>query len=788
MTQLANEKNALSYLLKLNEKGWKIELFEDQNTIKSCLVCKGCSGVCREAVELGCDSCDHDDADIYPFCTCCLATLIEEHGQKCPINAHSDPIICPNRSIRRQVLKATVYCPYSIKFQQQLNYENRNSQIIDTIGSDEKEGAIDNNVIYEGCNWNGNIPELIANHLSDCVKQYDPVLTQSFTISKLQKENAQLKQIVQQQQNEIMALKMQNETIITKKTAEIQKLTKQNEDLSSELFALRTVNINQQPLKSRENVTGKKIAEDVSELKQAFSDLYNLVNVVDQEEKEEKKLVDEPKLKFHTNGSNALYFNVEDNGDTVHWKGGFNAGGLIMVGNFLKNKQKTTIYFKIPTVGNADKYSFGFVTPKQTSWGNDRDPKHGRMVRCDGLLEGSNKNFLKLSNKVPILYDKSLDFNVIGMCLDMQQRIGCVWNKNNPDIKARLSIPAQERLVGIVVGFHGTDKKKATVISVEENIQNDGLYFCLNSGNASNFKLEDEDKTAHWQGGLNDGALIMLGNFVGANDARKVLLKMPTKGTASKYVFGFVTPQQSRWINYRSVGPKYGLLVEGDAKLITNCEKFELINTTAVFDESWDQNIIGISVDMKQKTGCVWNEMNNEAQCNIKFAADVSNVGIVIGFHGTDKKKATVISVEENIQNDGLYFCLNSGNASNFKLEDEDKTAHWQGGLNDGALIMLGNFVGANDARKVLLKMPTKGTASKYVFGFVTPQQSRWINYRSVGPKYGLLVEGDAKLITNCEKFELINTTAVFDESWDQNIIGISVDMKQKKLGVFGMK
>ena len=48
--------------LKVNDKGWNIQLFEDQNKLNGC-VCHKCKCICCDAAELGCDQ--HEDEDFY---------------------------------------------------------------------------------------------------------------------------------------------------------------------------------------------------------------------------------------------------------------------------------------------------------------------------------------------------------------------------------------------------------------------------------------------------------------------------------------------------------------------------------------------------------------------------------------------------------------------------------------------------------------------------------------------------------------------------------------------------
>eukprot|EP01083_Nonionella_stella_P124038 374170_1 len=109
--------------LKVNDDGWNVLLFQNQNVVDTAL-CGNCKEVCRDAVELGCD---HDDDAIVLFCDSCLNDLISINGNKCPINQHLDPITIPVRSVRRQILKSSVICPFSTQYKRRnknLNIDN----------------------------------------------------------------------------------------------------------------------------------------------------------------------------------------------------------------------------------------------------------------------------------------------------------------------------------------------------------------------------------------------------------------------------------------------------------------------------------------------------------------------------------------------------------------------------------------------------------------------------------------------------------------------------------------
>eukprot|EP01083_Nonionella_stella_P212684 767804_1 len=156
MTDTSETYELLS-LLKVDNKGWNVALFENEMKI-SAAMCAVCSSICVEPVEL---SCEHNYQDTYLYCNQCLHELIASNDGKCPIDNHKDPKIVPNRAMQRQISRATVICPYSTDFRvaQQTkkepepkqgiapqNKENDNKkEIIDTMGAmindEESEGT-----------------------------------------------------------------------------------------------------------------------------------------------------------------------------------------------------------------------------------------------------------------------------------------------------------------------------------------------------------------------------------------------------------------------------------------------------------------------------------------------------------------------------------------------------------------------------------------------------------------------------------------------------------------------
>ena len=163
MSQSATENKEFLSLLKINDKGWNIKIFEDETKAEA-LMCAYCGGVCCDAVELGCD---HDDIDILLYCNYCLTELIKKNNNnKCPINNHLNPIILSSRVCRNDILKLNILCPYSIQYKKKCI----NHDIDDRNIEDEKEGfqtQKDNKI--KGCEWHGTFSQLLKhNHLTTC--------------------------------------------------------------------------------------------------------------------------------------------------------------------------------------------------------------------------------------------------------------------------------------------------------------------------------------------------------------------------------------------------------------------------------------------------------------------------------------------------------------------------------------------------------------------------------------------------------------------------------------------
>eukprot|EP01083_Nonionella_stella_P313777 1127863_1 len=220
-------------LLRVNENGWNVSLFQKQNIVDTAL-CGNCNEVCRGAVELGCD---HDDKEIVLFCNSCLKDLISTNDNKCPINQHLDPIVSPVRSLRRQILQSSVICPYSVEYKRRNKNANIDNQVVmDTIGGDQKEGApvaAASDEIIDGCTeWKGTLDALLkSDHLRQCTLKYDATGVQKLQMEEMKNENQSLQQIIQQQKQTIEAYAKDNQRLkqqLETKTRAIMDLEAQN--------------------------------------------------------------------------------------------------------------------------------------------------------------------------------------------------------------------------------------------------------------------------------------------------------------------------------------------------------------------------------------------------------------------------------------------------------------------------------------------------------------------------------------------------------------------------------
>eukprot|EP01083_Nonionella_stella_P150124 477714_1 len=183
----ANESEYQS-LLHTATNGWNPLLFVDQHQISLCL-CAYCDSICCNAAELGCD---HDYDDIHLHCKDCLRLLIDSSDGKCPLNLHPNPSISLNRSIRRQVLKSIVLCPYSTEYKIRRKAQNNNDDHV-ASHNEQIEGQLPN-AVDNACNWKGTLKDLIGNHMVECSKVNNPLLIAHARVKELNNKNMKLHQ------------------------------------------------------------------------------------------------------------------------------------------------------------------------------------------------------------------------------------------------------------------------------------------------------------------------------------------------------------------------------------------------------------------------------------------------------------------------------------------------------------------------------------------------------------------------------------------------------------------
>mmetsp|Transcript_16539 Transcript_16539/g.26212 ORF Transcript_16539/g.26212 Transcript_16539/m.26212 type:complete len:542 (+) Transcript_16539:87-1712(+) len=377
-------------VLKVDGKGWNIQLFEDQSELKGC-VCASCHGVCDNAAEL---DCDHDeDEEILAYCHSCLQRLIAENHGKCPINSHENPLIARSRTNRTRIAKLTAICPYSThsRMQQPLRAQNHNDDnhgVQDTLGAanDEKEGAVaippplapqqPARPQQARCEWKGKLSDLIHEHITECVQRNDPVLLYKQQIKSLQSElaentsiiNALQHQLTEQAtnfakkenessvrilslQNEVNALKRNVAEKETRISEMVQFCQQQHEQKLSELSELN------ERLKAQNSEHEKRIAvlsqqlSDSSELNEKLKRRVNEFTkqrqneAAQQEEEEEQKLENEAqKQAKHKLDASKFTFNQQPKSKCIE----------IRNGNTIKNTQCD---------GNWHSITFGAVIP-----------------------------------------------------------------------------------------------------------------------------------------------------------------------------------------------------------------------------------------------------------------------------------------------------------------------------------------------------------------------------------------------------------------------------------------
>eukprot|EP01084_Bolivina_argentea_P157783 274935_1 len=154
---------------------------------------------------------------------------------------------------------------------------------------------------------------------------------------------------------------------------------------------------------------------------------------------------------FVLNKYNKDLLQLSNNNKTVTWKGKFLYGKIVMMGRYLREKEKLTIYIKIQKVkGYTQNYEFGFIGELM---GNDWNSfSYTDITTCqtmcilgDGRIRiNQKKMFVQTFNYLnPDIKDKDsypnmgnlldlkLESNIIGMSVNMETKTGFVWNEQN---------------------------------------------------------------------------------------------------------------------------------------------------------------------------------------------------------------------------------------------------------------------------------------------------------------------------------------------------------------------
>eukprot|EP01083_Nonionella_stella_P284342 967940_1 len=213
----ANESEYQS-LLHTATNGWNPLLFVDQHQISLCL-CAYCDSICCNAAELGCD---HDYDDIHLHCKDCLRLLIDSSDGKCPLNLHPNPSISLNRSIRRQVLKSIVLCPYSTEYKIRRKAQNNNDDHV-ASHNEQIEGQLPN-AVDNACNWKGTLKDLIGNHMVECSKVNNPLLIAHARVKELNQKNDEMTQSFKSKVEQLQDTLDKTKCVLNAKDKEIQSL------------------------------------------------------------------------------------------------------------------------------------------------------------------------------------------------------------------------------------------------------------------------------------------------------------------------------------------------------------------------------------------------------------------------------------------------------------------------------------------------------------------------------------------------------------------------------------
>eukprot|EP01083_Nonionella_stella_P035578 97071_1 len=503
----SQDSQRMDSLLKVDDNGWDIHLFENKIQLTSYL-CAECGSVCRDASELGCD---HDDDHILLHCNDCLRNLINKNQGKCPIDGHMNPVVVPSRSSRRQISKASVLCPYSAAYRASKLAQNDNGgQVINTLGGDEKEGhipafdgQINNNHAHAQCPWKGTLNDLIDKHLEECTKQHNPSFALNATINALQKENNTLKQqvvsLLTEKAAEIRELKeelVRNNVTLNLQQREIEQLKRdkndsdeQNKELQQECIRLRNQweSLNDatqwQCIKHDDEEEAKNDANNPKKtqrwqcnqctLENTGCDMQCKVctapkpigNFADHDVAPQSQF----KFEFHVpeEHNKVLIKSSEQylDRDAIQYQGSmFNSYRWCKFGRMLSGDDNITVYFNTGTIGIGGNYGFGFASPECNQW-NTMFPNHAFGI--DGVMtvyvdvknefkDLNDPSLIATQAKSWKLFDPWDDENIVVVSVNMKQRIGWIWNRKDEARKIECKLP--EKVV-IIVMLAGSENK-----------------------------------------------------------------------------------------------------------------------------------------------------------------------------------------------------------------------------------------------------------------------------------------------------------------------------------------
>lgn len=171
-------KSLVDKSLTANGNGWKLDLFP---SIADDYICAQCLNICKNAVSLVCnfgEEDEHKDEEIKLYCESCLKKVIYDNENRCPISGHSNPKYMASRIPRKQIMKAYVLCPNSLKYQCSIKNNkntssNRNTDNICFSSGNfyTNEGREKPSAGMQGCtNFKGNLGSLIEEHIYGCIE------------------------------------------------------------------------------------------------------------------------------------------------------------------------------------------------------------------------------------------------------------------------------------------------------------------------------------------------------------------------------------------------------------------------------------------------------------------------------------------------------------------------------------------------------------------------------------------------------------------------------------------